>query len=293
MNQLNIMKIGEPESIRIFADDKQSSPNFVGHCTVTFGSREYNHLIQEAQAKNAGVFFSVNKTDGVGASAKNIIQTRTYYIDLDKVQSKRDVAIRLIRSPAPPSAIVETKNGLHVYWYASDPTVNIEQYNQVQRGLIDRFGADKSAKDISRVLRVPGTMHLKNPREPHLVRVVYQKDRFYDAEQLLKHYPAPKAPQYSNEPATATRKDWQRVLNNLQQWEPNAGERNSVMLIAAGVAIHCQTTQKEFVQTMLPIVQDWGLPRNALAELDRIARWAYNTGKAIPPVALRKFGIGN
>ena len=42
----------------------------------------------------------------------------------------------------------------------------------MQQRLVDDYGSDPNAKDISRVLRLPGFDHRKNPAQPHRVRIV-------------------------------------------------------------------------------------------------------------------------
>src|SRR5262249_55221282 len=53
------------------------------------------------------------------------------------------------------------------------------------------YGSDKGAKDISRVLRMPGFLHRKNPEEPYMVRVVGGNRRRYTRAQITAAFPAP------------------------------------------------------------------------------------------------------
>lgn len=92
----------------------------------------------------------------------------------------------------PPTAIVETRNGFHVYWlfdrpvFAGDEGFSsaLPEYKSVQSAIIERFQADPQCKDAARVLRVPGSFHLKDPANPFPVKLVYfEPDHVYSFEQ--------------------------------------------------------------------------------------------------------------
>ncbi|MCA1807356.1 MAG: RepB family DNA primase [Actinobacteria bacterium] len=284
------------ECIRVFADHAKARPPFVGHRHIAYGSEEWNRMVRKAQAGGAGVFFSVNGTDGTGAKAENITRIRTYYVDIDGLKNKTPALEMLITAALKPSAIVETKNGVHAYWYAARQTpVNYSEYRRVQVGLIKAFGGDKGAKDISRVLRVPGTLHLKNPSEPFKVRIVHQlpveQTPYYTPEQLLFHYPSPPERERAEVRIVESPKRWEAFLEDLSNWSPVEGERNSVMLLAAGVGVAFGVAEEDYIDTMYPIVRSWETGRNELSELRRVARWAYARGNPIPPAVLKKRGV--
>src|SRR5690606_34898210 len=97
---------------------------------------------------------------------------------------------RIQASPLIPSSIVETKSGYHVYWYAEG--ARAECYRPLLDALVRRFDADPNARDLARVLRVPGFLHLKNPAEPFLVRHVYgpHRARTYTQRQMAREFRA-------------------------------------------------------------------------------------------------------
>lgn len=288
---------GGIECLRFFPDSPGAKPPFTGHRHVLYDGEEYHGLIKEMQDAGAGAYISVNGTDGKGAKAENIIRVRTYYVDIDGLIDKKPALEQLISAKLKPSAIVETKNGVHAYWYAAHQTpVNLTEYKRVQVGLIDAFGGDHSAKDISRVLRIPNTLHLKDPEHPFLVRLVHQlpKDKtpYYSAEQLLEAYPSTyqEPPPYT-EKVVSSPKRWSMYLEDLARWDPVPGERNSIMLLSAGVAIAYGVSVEDYVATMYPIVKEWNIPRSVYSELWRVGRWAYDKGNPIPPRVLRRRGV--
>jgi len=82
-----------------------------------------------------------------------------------------------------PSKIIESKKGFHVYFdvngYASK-----ENYTKILKNhLIPMYSADKAAKDITRVLRVPEFYHLKG--EPFLIKIVYESRIKYSESKFM------------------------------------------------------------------------------------------------------------
>ncbi len=89
---------------------------------------------------------------------------------------------RLIRG----SMIVETKNGYHIYWAIRKGSIG--WFVPIQRALVRKFNSDPKITDLSRVMRVPGFYHRKNPANPYLVRVRRwgRKRPYTQAELILR-----------------------------------------------------------------------------------------------------------
>lgn len=282
-------------SFRFFADHPKARLPFVGNLNLEYNSEKYLSTVKKMQDSGAGVYFSVNKTDGKGAKAENIVAVRSYYVDIDGLSDKTEALERLITARLTPSAIVETKNGVHAYWYAREQGVNFGMYKRVQSGLVKAFQGDKSARDIARVLRVPGTLHLKDPSNPFEVRLVHQLPReeapVYTGQQILSFYPSPPELRPPVVRPVDSPRSWLALLEDLSSWSPVQGERNNVMLLCAGVAISYGVDQRSFVETMHPIVDKWATGRDVRSELERVARWAYARGNAIPAKVLRSRGV--
>lgn len=151
----------------------------------------------EASTWNAqgwGVFATVQQFRGARRK-ENLERIRAWAIDLDggDKAAQRERIHRCAKVSLMPSSIVETKNGYHVYWYALD--ARPEHYRLVLDRLVTFFGADKNARDLARVLRVPGYLHQKDPSNPFLVKHVYgpNKAQAYTEQQMLWYFPASEA----------------------------------------------------------------------------------------------------
>ncbi len=105
------------------------------------------------------VYFTVNETDNSGHRTKaNIVNCRTLFLDDD---NPRDT--HRTDWPLPPSIITETSQGkYHYYWLIEGGTTNFKEWELVEEALVSQFQGDEAVKDISRVLRIPGTINHKN-----------------------------------------------------------------------------------------------------------------------------------
>jgi hypothetical protein len=79
-------------------------------------------------AEGAGIYVTVNRTDGKGRTAKNIVEIRALFVDLDGAPLDPVTQYKL-----PPHFVVESSPGkFHAYWRVSD--VTLELFEDVQKG---------------------------------------------------------------------------------------------------------------------------------------------------------------
>jgi hypothetical protein len=137
-------------------------------------------------AQGNGVFATINEFDGA-RRIENLRRICTWAVDLDEGDKEQQLR-RIESTPLIPSRIVETKNGYHVHWHAEDGTA--KRWNEIVLDrLVPWFGADKNARDIARILRVPGYWHLKDPEAPFMVRLVMRADVTYTERMMLESFP--------------------------------------------------------------------------------------------------------
>ncbi|WP_201007935.1 DNA-primase RepB domain-containing protein [Paenibacillus glycanilyticus] len=81
--------------------------------------------------------------------------------------------------------IVETKNGYHIYWIMQDG--NINKFVPIQKALAQTFDSDPMITNLSRVMRIPGFYHMKNPESPYMVKVIqWGREKPFTQEELIK-----------------------------------------------------------------------------------------------------------
>ncbi|WP_295392597.1 VapE domain-containing protein [uncultured Thiodictyon sp.] len=135
------------------------------------------------QKHGAGVFVAVNEftLHSLTRAKEALLRIRTVYADQDHGTNHK--------YPLDPSLIVESSPGKqHVYWFVADE-MSIEQCEGVQNRLLS-YGGDRNAKDSARVLRLPGTLNLKDPANPQRVRIIHDDGaQPFTTAQLLESFP--------------------------------------------------------------------------------------------------------
>jgi hypothetical protein len=98
--------------------------------------------------QGAGIYVTVNATDGMGRKAANITRVRAVWQDDDAGYGGG--------FPLAPSMVIATSHGkFQRYWLADGLTK--EEYRGLMRTMIEAYGSDaQTGADLARVLRMPG-----------------------------------------------------------------------------------------------------------------------------------------
>jgi primase-like protein/DNA primase RepB-like protein len=136
--------------------------------------------------RGAGVWVTVNETDGKGRKSENVTRIRAVWQEDDEGFEGE--------FPLEPSLVVETSEGhYHRYWLLADDwpadDAGKSDFAGVMRRMVQDFGSDNSAKDLVRVLRVPGFLHRKDPGNPQTVRIVGGNRKRYARADILLAFP--------------------------------------------------------------------------------------------------------
>ncbi|MEM4592524.1 MAG: hypothetical protein QW196_03915, partial [Sulfolobales archaeon] len=111
-----------------------------------------------------------------------------YYTDSGKViHVKRPPLSEVLnqvrdRLGVEPWFIVDSGAGYHLYFRLSRE-VDATTLKKLEAWLVDKLGGDPQAKDLARILRLPGSI---NPRVNRLVQVIYTSSQEIDPDELLK-----------------------------------------------------------------------------------------------------------
>lgn len=179
---------------------------------------EHAKTLCDYNREGAGIFVTVNETDLRGRKKENIVAVRALFLDFDDGTEPEFTL--------SPSLIVRSKRGIQPYWLLK-PGESLEKFEGAQSALIRRFGSDQAVKDLSRVMRMPGFLHMKNPDDPFPVTIEYFNDVRYTIEELLSHYGKGLDPV---EPRGKTAEYWR----DLASQGPLAGSRNGSVTQLAG-----------------------------------------------------------
>lgn len=136
------------------------------------------------QEAGRGVYFTVNQTAGKLRTKQDITRMRAVFLDVDAPATRR-----IETFPLEPHEVVETSPGkFHYYWFvdeAPDPF-----FEDLMKGMAAQYGADPSPVDISRVLRLPGTVNQKPGAGGHVAASVFCSARSrYTKAEILAAFP--------------------------------------------------------------------------------------------------------
>jgi len=131
-----------------------------------------------------GIFWAVQKFNGERRK-ENLIKINSWSVDIDG--GNKEEQLDRIKENIYPSLVIETKNGYHVYFNSKDATLdNFEAI--VSDRLVPIYKADPKAKDISRILRVPGFNHMKDPKDPFPVKTIWTYPVEYTEQQMFFNF---------------------------------------------------------------------------------------------------------
>ena len=143
---------------------------------VIYGTLEASRSELERLNRNgAGIFVTINATKSGRRKKRDVVAIRGYFADLDGVEMKKP--------PLEPSLVIESKRGRHPYYLANDGEP-VETFSKIQTILRDFFDSDPAVKDSSRVMRLAGFFHMKDPESPFLVAVKEASDRRYSSAEI-------------------------------------------------------------------------------------------------------------
>ena len=132
--------------------------------------------------RGAGIYFTVNETDGNGRKKTNITRIRASFVDLDgsPIEPVNNAEVK-------PHIVLESSPGrFHAYWCFTG-RMSLKVFESLQKGLAARFNGDPAIHDLSRVMRLPGFIHRKGePFASHIVAI--NGSELHRASILLKTF---------------------------------------------------------------------------------------------------------
>lgn len=154
--------------------------------------------------------------------------------------SSRDETLRQIRSiPVRPSVVNFSGGGYHCYWLLKEPyliydNASLSRAKTLQYDWVTYTRGDNGAKDLARVLRVPGTTNYKPEYAPNfpLAKMIFADwTRVYSIDYLESFLPKPELPKDRTLPTKFGKGYLEAALKNEADRVLRArdGERNDTL----------------------------------------------------------------
>lgn len=118
-------------------------------------------------AAGYGIFAVPNSMNGAGRKLEHVDAIRAAYVDLDNLSARQNLERAAQWQPAPAFYVQTSAQKYHVYWTVA-PYVGNDRSQIIARKLRQLFDGDRII-DATRVMRVPGFIHRKDPTNPWLV----------------------------------------------------------------------------------------------------------------------------
>jgi|GEM_PF-2946228 len=168
-----------------FSDRKDGKIELVTIFPMSELTPEKENVLRELNKQGAGIFFTPNPCKD-GRAEKDVTAIEWVYVDMD-TGTKKEMQAKIKASPIRPDMIIESSRSYHLYWRVN---CNKKEFDQITQGLIEFFDGDKAISSTNEVLRFPGFYHMKDPANPFMVNIIYQKTEIQPlgAKQMMEMY---------------------------------------------------------------------------------------------------------
>src|SRR5262252_305615 len=170
INTLATIFEGAPEGVGFFT---ALGPNSAVHSLASREADRIESFLRRHDRTGAGLYFCVGTLrDGAsGRSKSNVGWIAGLHADIDYKDhdlTPDEIQRRLDQTLLPASLVVETGGGVHSYWLfheaeAATPEM-VARVEAALRRLADHLGGDPQCAEISRLMRIPGTVNFKREK---------------------------------------------------------------------------------------------------------------------------------
>ncbi|MDO9271085.1 MAG: AAA family ATPase [Methylobacter sp.] len=163
---LNLLDEGEEQfTFQTFDDDQvRKDPSLTKILIGTY--EQHAPQLTELNMRGAGIFVTVNRTSGNGRTIADMLEPRVIFNEDDCGNSPSPAGLE------PHIVVVSSPGKKHDYYLIDGATAaDWPTWDGCQLAMALDFGSDKNAVDRTRVLRLPGYFHMKDPKKPHQVYI--------------------------------------------------------------------------------------------------------------------------
>jgi hypothetical protein len=179
LNTLELRPATKPATFLSHNMNAPASKGFIG-----------DHLQQLERDRKMLPYFGVAlRREPTHGRYENCKALTCVFADCDfKEHGEAAVRAAVAALPYPPTLVVNSGNGLHLYWLLTEPLTDLTRASKLLDLWVRAIPvADWGVNDVARVLRIPGTLnHKYDPPRPCVVEVA-EPERRYEASELETH----------------------------------------------------------------------------------------------------------
>lgn len=150
--------------------------------------------IKKFNSKGYNIYYLPNTPNSdytIPVTGDSIVNFNFCFVDYDskteKYESKDAFIEAVAASDINPSQIVDSGNGVHVYWKVKH--LDAMSYLRFQRRLMRLFQTDEAVGQLFQLMRVPGTVNTKNKDNHAPCIELFSSEQEYTAEEFDKLLP--------------------------------------------------------------------------------------------------------
>jgi hypothetical protein len=125
-------------------------------------------IVEAIRGSDQNITFGVAMRSREGGSDKDVSLVTSLWTDIDLKDFSGDVSElkhSIDQFPIQPSIQIDSGNGVHLYWLLKKPIIVNDETSRFLRGLLlgitKSVGGDVACRNLSRVMRMPGTQNAK------------------------------------------------------------------------------------------------------------------------------------
>jgi hypothetical protein len=147
----------------------------------------------DARQGKSNIYYHVNElqTGAQDRKAKkaDIVRSQRLHIDVDVLD--KGTLGRIRSFVPPPTFVMASGGGYQIGWELTEPTTDLDAVERANKALASALGGD-NCHNIDRIMRVPGTINLPNPKKRTAGRVPVTArmiDQNWDRRYALDDFP--------------------------------------------------------------------------------------------------------
>jgi len=239
--------IFEPGDWIEFRCHNQASPGAVSHWIEYSDDtlRQIAPTLDRLNERGYSIYFGANpRTSQGGKSTADVALARCVFVDIENTTA--DEVIEYVVDP--PSAIVNSGGGVHMWWRLTESTTQLDQWRAWQKDLIAVWQhrlagttakVDSKIHDPPRIMRAPGCINCKAERNGARATLISVEEYTCEPTRLITRptmFTTQAQPtQVQHTPPSFDRQWVEKLLQG--NWPRESGRRDSIFNAAAVLAI--------------------------------------------------------
>ena len=217
------------------------------------------------QSEGRGVYIVVN--DG-GDTDSEITACRAFFCEWDdRDKSDQIWAWKELGLPEPTIQIDTGGKSIHNYWILNK-SIDPKTWKPIQERLLDHADADRALKNPSRVMRLPGTYHMRDDgSHGSMTTIIHNSEKKYNLKDIETCLPTPK--QHEKDKLSVQFKEYrkedfatvQKALAHIPPRKPNTNTYHMYRNILWGLVKACEDagkTKADAISLMQNHSPEWG-----------------------------------